>query len=188
MRTTATLALAASAYALQMPASVPRATAPLRAPPALMDETIIQKALAGELEEEGAENVFLSEVGWATYLDQEAKSSYNLNQRPSMADDGYFTADVFSSPLDVLADWKDAVVGAISAPLETAFPTITNDESGNRMFPKGLDEVKARTIKPKDKDFDANKRIVGIPGFNAFGSPSSKQEGNFLADLFNRGE
>jgi len=35
-----------------------------------MDETILEKALAGELEEEGAENMFMSEVGWATYLDK----------------------------------------------------------------------------------------------------------------------
>ena len=65
-----------------------------------MDETIMQKAFAGELEEEGAENVFMSEVGWATYLDQEAGGSYNLNQRPSQAEDGYFTPDIFSNPLD----------------------------------------------------------------------------------------
>ena len=65
-----------------------------------MDETIIQKALAGELEEEGAENVFMSELGWASYLDEAAGSSYNMNQRVSIADDGYFTADIFSAPGD----------------------------------------------------------------------------------------
>ena len=65
-----------------------------------MDETILEKALAGELEEEGAENVFMSEVGWASYLDKQAGGSYNMNQRPSLADDGYFTPDVFSNPLD----------------------------------------------------------------------------------------
>jgi len=35
-----------------------------------MDETILKNTLAGTLEEEGAENLFLSELGWATYLDQ----------------------------------------------------------------------------------------------------------------------
>ena len=35
-----------------------------------MDETIIENALAGTLEEEGAENIFLSELGWASYLDK----------------------------------------------------------------------------------------------------------------------
>lgn len=74
--------------------TVARATVPA------MDETILEKALAGELEEEGAENVFMSELGWATYLDQNAGSSYNLNERPSMAQDGYFTADVFSNPAE----------------------------------------------------------------------------------------
>ena len=65
-----------------------------------MDETIMEKALAGELEQEGAENLFLSEVGWATFLDKECGSSYNMNQRVSAADDGYFTPDIFSNPLD----------------------------------------------------------------------------------------
>ena len=35
-----------------------------------MDETIVENALAGTLEEEGAENIFLSELGWASYLDE----------------------------------------------------------------------------------------------------------------------
>jgi hypothetical protein len=39
--------------------------------------------------------------------------------------------------------------------------------------------VKSRTIAPKVKDFDPKLRITGIPGFNLFGSPSSKQ-GEFL--------
>ena len=63
-----------------------------------------------------------------------------------------------------------------SDPLSVGFPTITNDQSGARSYPKGATEVRARTIKPKVKDFDPKKRIVGIPGFNAFGTPSSKQE------------
>ena len=65
-----------------------------------MDETIMEKALSGELEQEGADNVFMSEVGWASYLDKQAGSSYNMNERPSKAQDGYFTPDVFSNPFD----------------------------------------------------------------------------------------
>ena len=65
-----------------------------------MDETIMQKALSGELEEEGLENPFMSEAGWAAYLDQNAGSSYNMNQRPSLAEDGYFTPDIFSNPAE----------------------------------------------------------------------------------------
>ena len=60
----------------------------------------MQKAITGELEQEGADNIFLSELGWATYLDKNAGSSYNMNERPSKASDGYFTADVFSNPID----------------------------------------------------------------------------------------
>ena len=98
----------AAVSALVVPAYVPATgpAAPVRAVRSsrqgavFMDETIMEKALAGELEQEGAENVFMSELGWATYLDQNAGGSYNMNQRPSMAEDGYFTADIFSNPLD----------------------------------------------------------------------------------------
>lgn len=44
--------LLASAY--MMPAAVPRTAAAARSGATFMDETIIEKALAGELEEEGA--------------------------------------------------------------------------------------------------------------------------------------
>jgi len=141
----------------------------------VMDETIMEKALNGELEQEGAENIFMSEVGWATYLDQEAGSSYAMNERPSMAEDGYFTPDVFSNPLDVVSGWVDSMKGVVSNPLEKAFPTISNDQSGSRSYPKGATEISARTIKPKKKDSDKGMRITGIPGFNLFGTPSSKQ-------------
>jgi len=140
-----------------------------------MDETIMQKAFAGELEEEGAENVFMSELGWATYLDQEAGGSYNLNQRPSLAEDGYFTPDIFSNPIDVVTGWFDSMKGVASDPLAAAFPTISNDQTGARSYPKGQNEVNARTIKPKEKNFDKTMRITGIPGYNLFGTPSSKQ-------------
>ena len=95
------ICFAASASAFVVPASVPRScAAATRASCPSMDETILEKALAGELEEEGAENVFMSEVGWASYLDKNAGSSYNMNQRPSLAEDGYFTPDVFSNPVE----------------------------------------------------------------------------------------
>eukprot|EP00965_Chrysotila_dentata_P210255 6185794-Pleurochrysis_carterae.AAC.1 len=201
-----------AAYVLQAP--IARRSCVRAANGVVMDETIINKALSGELEEEGAENIFLSEVGWATYLDENAKSSYNMNQRPSLADDGYFTPSIFSNPLEVcpsrldtyknvdlriervllawfavVGAWKDSIVSAISRPLDVAFPTITNDETGGRSYPTGMthihsylaplhrstSEVKARTITPKEKDMDVSKRIVGVPGFNLFGSPSSKQ-------------
>merc|ERR1719253_1163078 len=142
-----------------------------RAPVVSMDETIMQKALSGELEEEGAENVFMSELGWATYLDENCGSSYNMNQRPSMAEDGYFTSSIFGNPLDVLTDFKDGILRALADPLETGFPTISNDQSGARSYPKGSSEIKARTIKPKDKDFDPSLRVTGIPGYNLFGAP-----------------
>ena len=88
------------AYAPLAPCKSPAtATAPRACRP-VMDETIIQKALSGELEEEGAENVFMSELGWATYLDKSAGSSYNMNERVSKASDGYFTPDIFSNPLE----------------------------------------------------------------------------------------
>ena len=75
-----------------------------------MDETIFEKALAGELEQEGLDNPYMSEAGWASYLDKEAKQSYNLNERPSLAQDGYFTPDIFSNPLTILESWKDSML------------------------------------------------------------------------------
>ena len=97
----AVLALSASAYQAPMASrpAVPAAAAARSVRP-VMDETIIQKAFAGELEEEGAENVFMSELGWASYLDKQAGSSYNMNERVSQASDGYFTPDVFSNPVE----------------------------------------------------------------------------------------
>ena len=50
----------------------------------------------------------MSELGWATYLDKNAESSYNMNERPSLAADGYFTADILSNPLD--SAWPRPVV------------------------------------------------------------------------------
>jgi hypothetical protein len=111
------ICFAASASAFVVPASVPRScAAATRASCPSMDETILEKALAGELEEEGAENVFLSEVGWATYLDKNAGSSYNMNQRPSLAEDGYFTPDVFSNPVEgaCVLRWLSMVAMAAS--------------------------------------------------------------------------
>merc|ERR1712046_278852 len=99
------------------------------------------------------------------------------------AEDGYFTADAFSNPLNVLSDFKDGILRAISSPLETGFPTISNDQSGNRAYPEG-GEIKSRTIKPKEKDFDPKKRIVGIPGYNLFGAPSSKLKGLPFLEIF----
>jgi hypothetical protein len=152
-----------------------------------MDETILEQALKGEggLEAEGAENVFMSEVGWATYLDKECESSYAMNERPSKAKDGYFTADVFSNPLDVVKDWFDSMQGVVADPLEAGFMTIGNDQSGARSYPKGSTEVDARTIKPKVKNWDKSMRITGIPGYNMFGAPGAKSE---LPNSFGKGK
>jgi len=176
------VAFAASVSAFQGPAAAAGRSpvAAARATRPVMDETIMQKALAGELEEEGAENVFMSELGWATYLDKAAGSSYNMNERVSQASDGYFTPTILSNPADVVSSWLASLKGVAEDPLSVGFPTISNDKSGNRAYPKGLGEVNARTIKPKVKNFDSKMRIVGIPGFNAFGSPSSKQEGKLF--------
>merc|ERR1719446_674653 len=150
--------LLASAYLA--PGCVPNAQMPVaaRACRPVMDETIMEKAWAGELEEEGAENVFMSELGWATYLDKSCGSSYAMNERVSKASDGYFTADIFSNPIDVIKDWWGAMQGVASDPLSAGFLTISNDKSGNRSYPKGATEIDARTIKPKIKNFDPKKR------------------------------
>ena len=139
-----------------------------------MDETIVEKALAGELEAEGAENVFMSELGWASYLDESCGGSYNMNERPSQAFDGYYTADIFSNPADgafmphvravslsllatlsrscllcsVIGDWINSLKNYASDPAAISFPTITNDPEENRSYPKGASEVRARAVPP----------------------------------------
>ena len=96
------LALVSFSSAYVLPAGAPaRSTAAVaRAAPSTMDETILQRALEGTLEEEGAEQHWLSEVGWADWQDKNGGASYNMNQRFSKADDGYVTPDVFSNPID----------------------------------------------------------------------------------------
>ena len=102
------LVSSSSAYVPASAVAPTRAAHTVRQRAVFMDETIMEKALAGELEQEGAENIFMSELGWATYLDKNAESSYNMNERPSLAADGYFTADILSNPLD--SAWPRPVV------------------------------------------------------------------------------
>jgi len=102
------------------------------------------------------------------------QSSYAMNERVSKAEDGYFVPDIFSNPADVAKSWWDSMIRVANDPLEATFMTISNDESGNRSWGKGMSEVDARTIKPKVKTFDADMRVTGIPGINVFGAPGSK--------------
>ena len=71
-----------------------------------------------------------------------------------------------------------------SDPLAASFMTISNDQNDARSFPKGLNEVDARTIKPKVKNMDKSMRVTGAPGVNVFGAPSSKQAPGLFTDLF----
>lgn len=63
-----------------------------------------------------------------------------------MAQDGYFTPDVFSNPLDVLTSWTESMKRVASDPLAVAFPTISNDPEGLRTYGKGKNEFNARTL------------------------------------------
>lgn len=119
----------------------------------------------------------MSEAGWAEWLDKNAESSYNMNERPSkIGNDKYFTPDVFSNPIDVATAYFSRIKEAFGRPLDVAFPTISNDVTGTRSYPKGSTEIDARTIKPKVKNFDKGMRITGIPGTNVFGAPSYKSD------------
>ena len=44
----------------------------------------------------------------------------------------------------VLGSWVESVKGALSDPLSTAFPTISNDPTGARSYPQGSNEVQLR--------------------------------------------
>jgi len=169
MKVIALVAVGLGATSAYMAPVAPRANVAARSYTPAMDETIVEKALAGELEQEGAENVFMSELGWASYLDEACGGSYNMNERPSVAFDGYYTADIFSNPADVIGDWINSLKNYASDPAAISFPTITNDPEAARSYPKGACEVDARTIKPKDKKIKfadlagrSKNRIVGM--------------------------
>lgn len=141
-----------------------------------MDETLFQNTLKGKLAEEGAENVFMSEVGWATYLDEQGQS-YAMNQKVSEADDGYFTPDAFSNPLKVIGSWAQSMKRVASDPLNAAFPSVTNDPDGKRTYGEGS-EYKSRThqlgkVYPPSGD--------GL--FNLFGMPPT-ESGKDNVDFF----
>lgn len=78
-------------------------------------------------------------------------------------------------PFAVVTSWAASLKRVASDPFAASFMTISNDPNGKRSFPKGLNEINARTIKPKVKNMDAKLRVTGIPGINVFGAPSSKQ-------------
>ena len=134
----------------------------MRANTIKMDETLFQNTLKGKLAEEGKENVFMSELGWATYLDKEGYS-YAMNQKVSEADDGYFTPDAFSNPLKVIGSWMESMNRVKNDPLAAAFPTITNDPDGKRSWGEGS-EFKSRTHQ-LDKSYPPS----GDKLFNLFG-------------------
>ena len=60
---------------------------------------------------------------------------------------------------------------ALAAPLETGFPTIDNDQTGGRSWPKGTHEQTSRIIKPTKRDLHKKQlRVVGV-GINNWGAP-----------------
>ena len=132
-----------------------------------MDETILKNTLAGTLAKEGKENLWLSEVGWASYLDEQGQS-YAMNEQVSKAQDGYFTPDAFSNPLKVVGSWAESMKRVAKDPLSAAFPTITNDKEGNRTYGEGKEEYNARTLQ-YDKYYN-EPQPAGELLFNLFGS------------------
>jgi len=45
-----------------------------------------------------------------------------------------------------VSDWLGAMKGYVTNPVATAFPTISNDPTGARSYPKGSNEVQLRPI------------------------------------------
>jgi len=52
-----------------------------------------------------------------------------MNQRPSKEGVGWYTPDVFSNPFEVAISAFEGIKRAVSAPLETAFPTLARRRS-----------------------------------------------------------
>jgi len=119
-----------------------------------MDETLFDDILSDKLEQEGAASPWLSEAGWAVYLDKEG-IPYAMNDRVS-DDFNYFSATVFGNPFDVLGDFFENL-GNLGLMFRTKAPEFTLKGSG------------AKEAAPKKAD--PSLREVGKPGvFNLFGA------------------
>jgi len=80
-------------------------------------------------------------------LDEHGQS-YAVIGRESKAKVNNFTPDVSSKPIDNVQARLSPPERNAEDPLETAFSTISNDQSGARSWSKGK-EVKSRTLEPK---------------------------------------
>jgi hypothetical protein len=134
-----------------------------------MDETIYQnfgKTFFGDdgtdyLVEEGQEEFWRSEKGWARYLDEQGQS-YNMNPRPSL-DPSFDAPDLLDSPVDVLKSFIGSIKRIARDPADYYFPSLSNDMSGARSWGGGS-EVESRNHKPP-KGFGAR----GLEGTGIFG-------------------
>ncbi|KAG8465650.1 hypothetical protein KFE25_002957 [Diacronema lutheri] len=126
-----------------------------------MDETLFDDILSDELEKEGAEKPWLSEAGWALYLDSQ-NSGYAMNEKVS-EDFKYFTAGIFGNPLEVIGDFFEGLDNMTAK----MFPI-----SKKYTAPAGKGDKKGKPVKAEK---DKGLREVGKPGFaNIFGSGPTK--------------
>jgi hypothetical protein len=142
-----------------------------------MDETILQLAWKGmcktgdpwsELRKEGQTEFWKSELGWAKWLDSQGQS-YNMNERVSLAKDGYLqpsVMDFVENPGFVARSVINKAKKIAYDPGETFLVTISNDKSGSRSW-GAYSEIESRTHKPKKGYTRYGLGGRGVFGFGA---------------------
>ena len=91
-----------------------------------------------------------------------------MNEQVSKARDGYFTPTAFSNPLKVIGSWGQSMARVAKDPMDSAFPTISNDPTGNRSYGEGKTEFNARTL--QYEKYYKEPINSGENLFNLFGS------------------
>lgn len=98
--------------------------------------------------------------------DKEAKSSYNLNP-PVSEEFKFFTASVFSNPLEVLADWFDGIGEIGNFAFTTDYVVAGSKKIGDKTPPPA-------PKKPAKGKKDPLRAIGEKGAFNFFGAGATK--------------
>mmetsp|Transcript_96165 Transcript_96165/g.176125 ORF Transcript_96165/g.176125 Transcript_96165/m.176125 type:complete len:498 (+) Transcript_96165:97-1590(+) len=143
-----------------------------RAENPVMDDTLIQKFFTGglrALKEEGEKEWWKSEVQMALYLDKYYGQSYNMNPRPSQIGyENFKGVNWYSKPSDIFKNYVKTLQRVSNAPLNSIFPSISNDKYGARQWGPGQTEISSRIIQPAIRDMDPSRRF-SVPGVSFFG-------------------
>lgn len=154
----------------RVPASV-RAHSPTMEPVRWTLTEKVLHAITGEVptRPKGEDWFWLSEEGWADYLDKEYGQSYAMNERPSKTTYPKFNPN---NPIDIIKDAIEDSKRFARDPLEAMFPTIGGDTTGARSWGK-YSEVESRNFKPPKGYGPYGLKGGGFFGFDL--RPSDKE-------------